>query len=232
MKDKVLVLRTSDKNHQSYGGFQWPKEVGAKVVCRDWEPTGECGNGLHGALWGEGDGGLFSWDKNAVWQVVEVDKESIIDLRGKVKFPECVIRHIGNQESATKYLSENGGLDKAIIGGTSTSGHFGISISGDEGISTSGEKGTSISGEKGTSTSGHFGISISGDFGTSTSGLGGTSISGDKGISISGDKGIIQIAFFYEGGRRIKTGYIGEDGLKPNTPYKLDDDFNFVEVNK
>ena len=80
-----LVLRTCNADGTSHGGFVWP-EAGP-VACPDWEPTAECGHGLHGALWGEGDGGLFRWEQTARWQVLEVPADTIVDLRGKVKFP-------------------------------------------------------------------------------------------------------------------------------------------------
>jgi hypothetical protein len=59
----------------------------------------------------------------------------------------------------------------------------------------------------------------------------GTSISGGGGTSISGAGGTIIIKYFDWGGKRcrFKVGYIGEDGLKPNTPYVLDENHNFIE---
>ena len=52
----VLVLRTCAADMTSYGGFKWPKS--GPVKCDDWKPRAECGNGLHGLLWGVGDGSL------------------------------------------------------------------------------------------------------------------------------------------------------------------------------
>ena len=126
MTDTVLILRTCDKDGKSYGGFQWPLEVGATCTAPDWSAEPECGHGLHGALWGEGDGSLFSWRIDAVWMVVETDAAAVVDLGGKVKFPSCVIRHVGNRMTATAYLA--GYRQGAIIGGTSTSGDRGIVV--------------------------------------------------------------------------------------------------------
>jgi len=137
--------------------------------------------GLHGALYGEGDGGLLDWRSDAKWLVVEVELETVVDLGGKVKFPKCEIKYCGDRKGACKYLQENGCAGRKIIGG--------ISISGDNGKSISGDYGTSISGHFGISTSGHFGISASEDYGISTSRYGGKSISGDAGESTSGHKG-------------------------------------------
>ena len=66
----------------------------------------------------------------------------------------------------------------------------------------------------------HFGTSTSGDYGTSTS--------GNHGTSTSGYRGIIQIKHWDGHRPRMVTGYVGENGIEPNTPYRLDADGNFV----
>ena len=50
----ALVLRTTDKDGRSHGGFQWPREIGALVECPDWKPEATCRNGLFGYLDGMG----------------------------------------------------------------------------------------------------------------------------------------------------------------------------------
>ena len=97
--------------------------------------------------------------------------------------------------------------------------------------STTGDYGTSISGYHGTSISADSGTSISGYSGASTVGYYGTSIAGYKGVASAGIDGSIIIKY-YDGGRyRTKVGYIGEDGLKPDTPYEVVDG-EFVEVSQ
>lgn len=62
------------------------------------------------------------------------------------------------------------------------------------------------------------------------SGEGGTSTSGYKGTSTSGYRGTLIIRW-QDGGRyRTAVAYVGENGIKPNTPYRLDSKGNFVEV--
>jgi hypothetical protein len=277
MKDR-LVLRTCKPFGKSSHDFIWNLEIGGITTAPDWEPTEECGQGLHGFLNGEGNGYLVDWSEEAIWLVVEPIGK-IIDLNGKVKFKSATTIFVGDRPSATNYLREQIG-NYAIIGGTSTSGYSGISTSGYSGTSTSGYSGTSTSGDggtstsgyggtstsgyggtstsgdggtstsgnggtstsgdggtstsanRGTSTSGNRGTSTSGDSGTSTSGNRGTSTSGNGGTSTSGDGGTILIKY-WDGDRdryRIKIGYIGEDGLKPNTPYKLNQQNEFVDA--
>ena len=91
MSNHVLVLRTCKADLTSYGGFRWPESGPAEAP--DWRPDAECGRGLHGLLWGEGDGSLLDWSAGAKWLVVEVEAADIIDLGGKVKFPRGVVAH-------------------------------------------------------------------------------------------------------------------------------------------
>src|SRR4029079_16222096 len=81
----VLVMRTCAADMSSHGGFVWPES--GPVECKDWNKRAECGNGLHGLLWGSGQYGLLNWSADAKWLVVEVPADSIVDLDGKVKFP-------------------------------------------------------------------------------------------------------------------------------------------------
>jgi len=261
--ETVLVLRTCKNDLTSYNGFKW-KESGI-VEAPDFMKNNECGNGLHGFLWGEGDGILADWNSDAKWLVVKVNKDDIVNLddNEKVKFPKCIVVFCGNLKDATDYIIQNGAKGKKVIGANVSSGHrgiassayfghstslnFGHSISERNGTSISGKFGQSTSGEFGQSTSGDCGTSISGDYGTSISGICGYSISGDYGTSISKNRGTSQTGFYgiatsEEHGiliihwwdtinlkRKISIAYVGENGIKPNTPYKLDKDGNFVE---
>jgi len=152
----VLVLRTCNADMTSCGGFKWPKR--GPVKCPDWSPTKACGNGLHGFLWGEGNGSLANFSADAKWLVVKVASDSVVDLAGKVKFPRGTVVFCGDRLSATNYIAAV--RPGAIVGGTSTSGNYGTSTSGDYGTSTSGDRGTSTSGNHGTSTSGYRGTIV------------------------------------------------------------------------
>jgi len=182
--NKTYILKSVNEYLTAYNGFKWQMGI---VEAPDFKPTNECGHGLHGFLLGEGDGNLANWDVKAKWIVAEVDKDDVIDLEGKVKFPKCKVIFIGDRKEATDLIISKGG--KAVIGSFVTSGDWGTSNSGDSGTSTSGDSGTSTSGDSGTSTSGDYGTSTSGYMGTSTSGNYGTSTSGYRGTSTSGDRG-------------------------------------------
>jgi hypothetical protein len=240
-KGNALVLRTCKSDMTSRNDFVWP--ASGPVECPDWVASKDCGNGLHGALWGEGDGGLFNWDKDAVWQVVEI--EEYIDLEGKVKFPRGIVVHTGDQLSATKYISDNGAKG-AIIGGTATAGNDGTATAGDDGTATAGNGGTATAGYRGTATAGYRGTATAGEYGTATAGYRGTATAGNGGTATAGEygtatageygtatagyRGTIQIKHWDGERYRIKTAYVGENGIKANTPYKLDRDGDFIKA--
>ena len=228
-KGKALVLRTCNSDMTSHGGFKWPKS--GKVECSDWSPYQVCGKGLHGLLWGEGEGSLLG-EFSCPHLVVEIDEASKVDLHGKVKFSSGAVVHCGDAKSATDFIRDHGGRGRSIVRGTSTSGYEGTSTSGDKGTSTSGVRGTSTSGYEGTSTSGDWGTSTSGYGGTSTSGVRGTSTSGYGGTSNTGSAGIVVCRWWDSKAERARLtiGYVGEDGVKPDTFYRCNDKGKLVEV--
>ena len=234
---KVLILKTVNAQGLSHGGFAWP-EIGGEVVAPDWDSTPICGGGLHGALWGEGDGELFDFSSDAIWLVFEADE--YVNLGGKVKAPRGIVRARGDRESVTAWLAKKR-PDASIIGGTSTAGNHGTSTAGDGGTSSAGYRGTATAGAGGTAAAGNEGTAAAGYRGTATAGDGGTAAAGDRGTaaagdggtSTAGDGGIILIKYYdYAASRkRICVGYVGEDGIKANTPYRCEGG-KLIPVNK
>ncbi len=191
-KDTVLVLRTCSANMTSHGGFKWPKR--GPVSAPDWLDNYECGNGLHGWLWGEGDGSLGHVDTpKAKWLVVRVLASEIRHgaghLLGKCKFPRGYVVHCGTRKSATEYIMRHGASGKAVIGSTVTAGDYGIATAGDYGTATAGCNGTAMAGYYGTAMAGHGGTATAGHGGTATAGYRGTATAGDYGTATAGDYG-------------------------------------------
>jgi len=129
--DTVLVLRTCAADMTAYNGFKWP-EMGP-VDCPDWSDDYECGHGLRGLLWGEGDGGLLSWTPYAMWLVVEVLASDIRTgqgaLVGKCKFPRGTVVYCGTRYGAAEYIGARS-VNRAICGGTATAGDAGTATAG------------------------------------------------------------------------------------------------------
>jgi hypothetical protein len=240
---KALVLRTCNADMTAHGGFRWPES--GPVEAPDWEPIAECGNGLHGALWGEGDGSLFRWEPDAKWLVVEVDAGAIVDLDGKVKFPRGVVVFCGDRKSATDWLAERA-PGRTIIGGTATAGDYGTATAGYRGTATAGYRGTATAGYRGTATAGdggtatagYRGTATAGDYGTATAGDGGTATAGYRGTATAGyrgtatagnggtatagDGGILSLRWFDGNRYRIATFYVGEDGIEAGAKYRCE----------
>ena len=201
---KALCLRTNNEDMTSYGGFRWPES--GHVTAPDWQPTPECGNGLHGLLWGDGDASLLNWDATAKWLVVEIDADSAINLDGKVKFPSCVIVHVGDRHSATTFIAPFVPPGIKVVGGTATAGYRGTATAGDGGTATAGYRGTATAGDDGTATAGY------------------------RGTATAGDGGSIIIQRWNGKRYKYECAEVGEGGLTPNQPYQLDNDGKFVEV--
>ena len=210
---KSLVLRVCDSKGESHGGFVWPLDSGATVKAPDWNKRAECGNGLHGWLYGQGDHACTDrWQSaDAKWLVVEVESDSIVALGGKVKFPEGVVRFAGDAKSATDYLWEHEprSRDVAVIGASRAEKQDGARVA-------VGALGTATAGYSGTATAGDSGTATAGDSGTATAGLYGA-------ISIE----------YYDTKReayRRKVGEIDGEMLKPGVAYRLDESANFIEA--
>jgi hypothetical protein len=149
--DRVLILRTCKRNSDgqltAHGGFVWPES--GPVEAPDWSPEPECGGGLHGLLWGEGDGGLLRWSDDAAWLVVAVEAGSTVDLGGKVKFPRGEVVFCGDRKAATDFVLAHGAAGKAVVGAAVTAGDYGTATAGGRGTATAGDYGTATAGDRG-----------------------------------------------------------------------------------
>ena len=236
----VLIMRSCGPDLRSYKEFQWP-EAGP-VAAPDWEATENCGNGLHGFLWGEGDYNLANKAPDAKWLVVETDGANVIDLGGKVKFPSGTVVFCGEAKSAAAYIQANGGAGKKVIhgtatagyAGTATAGYAGTATAGDAGTATAGDAGTATAGAYGTATAGARGTATAGARGTATAGYAGTATAGEAGTATAGYGGVICIQFWTGTRYKAKIAQVkDEDGdgqLEPNQAYKLNEAGEFVLV--
>lgn len=157
---------------------------------------------------------VFTWDeRGAITATVGHGYTAMVGIQGTAK-------------------AGRGGLAISDYEGTSIVDFDGIAIAGCRGIATAGNRGTAITGPRGTATAKNEGKATTGRGGAAKAGNFGTATAGKEGTAEAGEGGIIQIEYYdYDSIRtRIKTGYVGEDGLLPNTPYKLDENHNFVKA--
>ena len=153
---KTIILRSVNKDMTAYGGFVWPKA--GQVEAPDWEPTAECGHGLHGLRSGDNNPG--TWYKNGLVLGVEVEAKDIIDLGGKCKFKSGRVVYCGDM---TGFCANFPGV---WFMGTATAGNYGTAT--------------------------------------------------------AGDGGIIQVGYYDVKRYRICVGYVGEKGVLPDTPYRVE----------
>ena len=198
--ETVLVLRSSNADGTSRNGFKWPLKVGAIVKCPDWKPTKECGNGLHGLLHGAGDGSLLNWNADAKWYALEVKLSSIVMLGGKCKFPEAKIAYVGDRKGATDYIMARVTKPELVVGA--------FRLCGDNECVSGGNRATVSGGDCATVSGGDY-ATVSGGYCAQ-----------------------IRINWYDENHNRYRTAiaYVGEDGIKPNVKYRLNEKHEFEEV--
>jgi hypothetical protein len=109
-------------------------------------------------------------------------------------------------------------LISKLGGDIATAGYYGTATAGYRGTATAGYYGTATAGKHGTATAGYYGTATAGDYGTATAGYRGTATAGEGGI----------IAILHRDKRRCAE--VGKGGLKPNTPYKLDENGEFIPL--
>jgi hypothetical protein len=247
---KSLVLRTCNPDGTSYNGFKWP--TSGPVECPDWDPAPRCGHGLHGLLWAEGNAGHLGSDAKAIWQVVEVDTDSIVKIDSdKVKFRSGIVVYSGNRNDALQMVLQskerlklvfghraNTKADKKSFSTTGESAH--ASTTGYSAhASTTGESAhasttgryarASTTGDSAhASTTGYSAhASTTGDSAhASTTGLHAVSMAAGLDSTVqSGEKGCFAATYFDKKKERMRilVGYVGEKGIKPNTKYQVAD---------
>ena len=231
---KYLVLRTVDADWRSHGEFRWRKTV--ETVASDWDPNPDrdCGGGLHGLMWGCGDAGLLSSAPDAVWLVVAVRPTDVAnpDQPHEVRFRAGRVRHHGTRDGAVDYLMAHGAVGLSVVYGRHMVPDSGTATAGYCGTATAGYWGTATAGNWGTATAGNWGTATAGYHGTATAGNDGTATAGYHGTATAGNWGTLIITW-YDGSRpRRAVGYIGENGLQPDTPYRVNERGKFYEVNK
>ena len=204
--ETVLILRGSKNDLTSYGGFQYPES--GPVEAPDWKLTAECGNGLHGLLWGHGDFGQLPGEKDAKFQIIEVEASLIVELGHKVKFPRGVVVATFNNwwqafsyivarrpSKATDSIAKG---EKASAAASGNSGH--AAVSGNSGhAAASGEFGHAAA-------SGEFGVAVA---------------TGKYGRAKAGPNGCVAVGWWDEKASRprLAVGYVGEDCIERDVWY-------------
>ena len=202
-----VMLRTVDADRRAYNGFRWPK-VGP-VKAPDWSPRAQCGGGLHGCLWGQGNGIIGMNDETRLWQAVLIRLKDAVDLGGKVKVPRGRVLMTGKREAVCAFVAS---LAPPGVGVPYTS-----VAAGKQGTASAGDRGQASAGAYGQASAGAYGQASAGAYGQASAGYGGQASAGDGGYFI---------VRYWDSKLerwRPKVGEVGIDGIKPDQHYAVKD---------
>jgi hypothetical protein len=133
-----------------------------------------------------------------------------------------------------------GGDEATVTGGnraTVTGGNWATVTGGDEATVTGGDEATVTGGDEATVTGGNW-ATVTGGYRATVAGGGGATVTGgnratvtggDEATVTGGDEAELRISY-WDGRCRTAVAYVGENGIKPNTPYRLDENHKFVEA--
>jgi hypothetical protein len=197
--DAILVLRNVNADMTSQGGFKYPKR--GWVEASDWKDTDECGNGLHGLPWGVGGSGYLYYGNNTVWLIIKVNPADGYQHGTGDMTDKCKFRR--------GYVVYCGCRDDAVQylldhGAADKPVVYCKKTGGDESTLTGGDESTLTGGNWSTLTGGNW-------------------------STLTGGNESTLIFRYYDCTRyRFVVGYVGENGIKPNVAYKLDENHVIV----
>ena len=226
----AIILRTCDKDLKSHGGFQWPEK--GHVEAPDWDPTSRCGGGLHGLLEGEGDWDLLDWTPTAKALLVRVAQSSMVAFDGKVKFSAGEVLEVLPLAFAICCLLCDGAKIEATVAALTR----GKKKNSSQLAASGNYSKLAASGNcSQLAASGYSSQLAASGYASKLAASGDSSIvvsSAPGCVASAGEHGTIVLTRWVESERRyrVSVGYVGEDGIKPNTAYVLDEKGRFVEV--
>ena len=170
--------------------FVWPPFDGSpvRVEATDWDPTPECGGGIHVLHRGRGDADhLHAYRAAAIYQVVRYPRSLLVDMGDKGKVPWVEIIFEGARADAVAYLIGVQGSSAGVVYATITGGDYATLIGGDGATLTGGFEATLIGGRHATLTGGTGATLTGGDGATLTGGHYATLTGGDGATLTGGD---------------------------------------------
>ena len=219
-----MILRSCNNDFTSAhdSTFQWPNTIGDIVVPKKWNPAPECGDGLHGFLFGEGNLNLADWSESAQWIVFE--GEIIVKIDDyKVKTNKATILHIGEGKTALErfqdchaFMRHRGTLGPRAFNK--------IESGGDNYVFTGGDRCTFTGGNGCTFTGGYRCTFTGGDDCTFTG--------SDDCIFTGGDDCTFIYKYFCLETYKYRTNIArtGENGILPNITYQLNQNGDMIPV--
>lgn len=148
----------------------------------------------------------------------------------------AIVQGISDAHAGEWGIALAGDRGRAFTGhqGYSEAGDMGSAITEEGGIAIAGADGHSLAGDGGIAIAGDGGKAIAGKYGFAIVGRGGSAVAGPHGWAKAGEGGVLDIERedrilpqLYRG----ETLYVGRDGIKPDTFYRLNASGKPIESN-
>jgi len=114
------------------------------------------------------------------------------------------------------FVREAGGDDSTLTGG------YGSTLTGGDGSTLTGGYGSTLTGGDGSTLTGGDGSTLTGGYGSTLTGGDGSTLTGGYGSTLTGGDGsTLSIRYWDPKSERdrVAVGYVGEDGIEPDTAY-------------
>jgi len=235
----AYMLRCCDAQMRGHGGFVWPAE--GAIEAPDWSPTKECGRGLHGWLWGEGNPGVsdHAQSPEAKWLVCAAWKDDVIDLSAKVKFPRAWVVFCGARDEAVRRIQDLGARGSVIFStvtgcdDSTVTGGYASTVTGGYASTVTGGYASTVTGGNASTVTGGDDSTVTGGYASTVTGGARSRVTGGARSRVTGGYASTLVIKRWNGKRwKLVVAYVGEDGIEANVPYKLNADGAFVRFEK
>ena len=218
-KGNVLVLRNCKEDFISYDGFKYPTEINSVIESSDWVEDGQCGNGLHGILWGVGTT-IYFYTEPSIWFVIEVNpKDGLSDLGDKVKFKKGIIRYIGVLQGAVELLYKYAPPNSKINYISLSAGNYSTLSAGSNSTLSARNNSTLSAGNYSTLSSGNDSTLSAVVNSNLSAGNYSTLSAGNKSTLSAGYNSTVTIRYFNNGEFKVSVRVITKE--EANKPYKF-----------
>ena len=231
---KKYLVKSVKSDLTSYVDFDFKYPWKGPIEASDWKPTEGCGGGIHGI-----DENNFSYDINGeVYLIISYRPEDgVLELGDKIKIKKGEVvflskkiekiqswlnkkgipyRGYGSVQKGGDYSTLTGGYRSTLLGG------HGSTLTGGGGCTLTGGNNSTLIGENWCTLIGGRGSTLTGEYRSTLTGGDYCTLTGGNNSTLTGGLNSVFIWKYLDnpGRFRVHTEYVGEHGIKLNTPYK------------